>query len=116
MSDVFDPSRHRVVAVDRETREHVHVTLAELVRDAREIAPAQSVDLSAIYARLDAVEARKQAAPVDLKPVMDAVTGLASDVLKLAERLRENEERVNDIFAAASQTLREHEEKQGRAG
>lgn len=44
--DVFDPSRHHLVAVDKVSKTHFHVTLDEIARDARDalhvtIAPRQ---------------------------------------------------------------------------
>lgn len=33
--DVFDPSRHHLVAVDKVTKLHFHVTLEEIARDAQ---------------------------------------------------------------------------------
>lgn len=92
MTDVFNPKTHLLVAVDPETKEHFHVTLAELAFDALEIPLPSMPDVGRLLARMDLLEQivaasvtpaqappEPVAAPVDLNPVMEAIGIIAGE-------------------------------------
>lgn len=56
MDDVFNPKTHLLVAVDPITREHFHVTLAELAFDALTLEMPNLPDVAPMLARLDEIE------------------------------------------------------------
>lgn len=98
-SDVFDPSRHHIVAVDKVSKAHFHVTLDELARDARGILDSgpqketiihiekahPPVDLTPLLVRVDRLEAAKQTqhGGLDVSALEDVFATLQTEIERL---------------------------------
>lgn len=96
MSDnVFDPAHHKIVAIvadGEEKGQHLHVTLAELARDAQ--SEFHRVDLGPVEARVAALEQVPQPAPpLDLAPLLEHIA-------RLEARLQTQERAVQVVLQA----------------
>lgn len=85
--DVFDPTTHRIVAVDKDGA-HLHVTLHELALDASGL-ELPAVDLSPIERRLAALEGGVVARPVEPG---DRLAQLEARVAQLEAYVQEKEQ------------------------
>lgn len=95
MSDdlnVFDPSRHKIVAVDRDGS-HLHVTLAELALDAA------GIDLGPLVQRIAALERER----VERERSMQEIVAIADG---LSQRLQRIEGALILMSDAAERKLR----------
>jgi hypothetical protein len=133
--DVFDPARHKIVAIVAEGPEkgqHLHVTLAELARDAQQ--EFHRVDLTPLMQRIAALEAPAVAHPVpdpDLSAKVDACiemihkmamapaafdpTAILEEIKAIKVRVAAQERAVQTILQAAADAYG-REQQQRKAG
>lgn len=106
MGDVFDPDRHKLVAVDQ-TGQHLHVTLHEIKSDLAAIEASRPMSSDAA-AELEKILGSIPI-PADLTERMDKLEALVVSqeqaIQTLLQRHFDMAQRLNDIASAADKKL-----------